>query len=108
MNIYVDELPKNCAESECPFNYDICHCRLKEFIDVGDKKIEYFYENCRHETCPLLSLSDYTKQVRKEVVGDLKEELKKNGKCSIRVNGTMDFFIELDKLNAILDQIQGE
>ena len=79
-------------------------------VSVYDEEYEYDVEY--HHSIVVKSLqeylADYTKQVRKEVVGDLKEELKKNGKCSIRVNGTMDFFIELDKLNAILDQIQGE
>ena len=76
----------DCAKSFSPYGCEVVEIQLMETKD----------------------LADYTKQVRKEVVGDLKEELKKNGKCSIRVNGTMDFFIELDKLNAILDQIQGE
>ena len=37
MKVYVEKLPDNCAEWNCPFNYDICRCRYKEFVDVGDR-----------------------------------------------------------------------
>ena len=72
-NIYVDELPMSCAEYECPFNYDTCVCRAKEFVDVGDIDIEYFYEKGRHETCPLKPLSDRLAEERKMVVQELKK-----------------------------------
>lgn len=110
MKVYVDgELPKSCKD--CFF----CE-HIEENIDgKGRDEVACYFEGCLNniilgdtfsaKTCKhLQSLSDHDKQVRKEVVGDLKEELKKNGKCSIRVNGTMDFFIELNKLNEILDQ----
>lgn len=104
MTIYVSELPKSCEECFC--NVEDTWCALSDG-EMGD-----ICEECdnktRHKKCPIQSLAEHDKQVRKEVLGDLKEELKKNGKCSIRGNGTMDFFIEMNKLNQILEQLQGE
>ena len=52
MKVYVDELPKSCLECEC----ENCeHQYIECFIDE------------RHPNCPLQTLADYTKQVRKEV-----------------------------------------
>ena len=64
MKVYVSELPKKCAD--CPFY------KLDTYVDV------YGYQTNLHEcvldgsmltnSCPLQSLADYTKQVRKEVL----------------------------------------
>lgn len=64
MNIYVDELPKDCID--CPFY------KLDTYVNV------YGYQTNSHEcvldgsmltnSCPLHSISYYSKQVRKEVV----------------------------------------
>lgn len=61
MKVYVDELPKSCAD--CPCENGVCGwCNLEGyFTDNIDIK----------KDCPLQSLTDYTKQVRKEVVGEL-------------------------------------
>ena len=96
MKVYVD---KGKLES-----YDI-----QQITDLGGRKfmqVRMWMEDTNN--VEIVDLADHDKQVRKEVLGDLKEELKKNGKCSIRGNGTMDFFIEMNKLNQILDQTQGE
>lgn len=63
MTIYVSELPKKCAD--CPFY------KLDTYVDV------YGYQTNSHEcvldgsiltnSCPLHSISDYTKQVRRDV-----------------------------------------
>lgn len=59
MKVYVNELPKYCYC--CPF-YD-------ENVVFGNPCL--FVEN--KETCPLKSLSDYTKQVRKEVCEEIRQ-----------------------------------
>lgn len=58
MKVYVDELPKCCLECqlECPYE---------------DRCVDTITMNCsecigRPKDCPLHSLADYTKQVRKE------------------------------------------
>lgn len=59
MKLYVDELPKDCIDCPCESEY---YCNLLN-EDVGCCKWGEIHKNC-----PLQSLSDYTKQVRKEVI----------------------------------------
>ena len=66
MRIYVDELPKCCLECqlECPYE---------------DRCVDTITMNCsecigRPKDCPLHSLADYTKQVRKEVLDIIEEK----------------------------------
>lgn len=61
MKVYVDELPKSCER--CPFHdtkYGIC--------DISGSRVEYF--GC-HSLTPL---SDHDKQIRKEVVQEIKKQ----------------------------------
>lgn len=104
MKVYVDKLPKNCAEWNCPFNYDVCRCRYKEFVDVGDRDIEYDYEKGRPKNCPIQSLADYTKQVRKEVCEEIWKEFEQR-----LMNKTEDIPVinVANMINSVLDQIQG-
>ena len=95
MRIYVDELPKCCLECqlECPYE---------------DRCVDTITMNCsacigRPKDCPLHSLSDYTKQVRKEVCNDFKSRFLAT--CQIeKVCDTASFSLEV--LNKILDQLQ--
>ena len=63
----------------------------------------------KDKNCPLQSLSDYTKQVRKEVVKEIKEKLK--GKEIFHPEDEFeidyDFYYKED-VEEILDQLQGE
>ena len=82
MRIFVDELPKDCIDCPC----------------VGCYKWSE-----RHKNCPLQSLADYTKQVRKEVCNDFKSRFLAT--CQIeKVCDTASFSLEV--LNRILDQLQ--
>ena len=58
MKVYVDELPKDCIGCPCESEY---YCNLLN-EDVGCCKWGEIHKNC-----PLQSLTDYTKQARKEV-----------------------------------------
>ena len=64
MRIYVDELPQCC--DECP-----CCNKDKDYgscCNLGTYEYEDYYQIIyKHPRCPLQSLSEYTKQVRKEV-----------------------------------------
>lgn len=62
MRIFVDELPKDCIDCPCESEY---YCNLLN-EDVGCCKWGEIHKNC-----PLQSLADYTKQVRKEVCDGL-------------------------------------
>lgn len=89
MRVYVDELPQTCLDCENV----LCEHQI----------IEACYAT-RHPDCPLLSLSDYTKKVRKEVVDDLAISLVT---CfSSDAEFTRDEIINW--LQKVKDQIQGE
>ena len=91
MRIYVDELPKDCWD--CPMHDG----------ENGQCKMLVCYTDYIPKNCPLQSLADHTKQVRKKVCNDFKSRFlatKKNEKgCD-----TASFSLEV--LNRILDQIQ--
>lgn len=68
MKVYVSEMPKGCLT--CPYivdkgDYDLCS--IKDYV-IDDA---FKYVDKRKKSCPLLSLSDHTKQVRKEVCDGL-------------------------------------
>ena len=101
--MYVDELPKDCIDCPCESEY---YCNLLN-EDVGCCKWGEIHKNC-----PLQSLSDYTKQVRKEVVQEIKDlagdyfELPYCDNCGETNND--DVVLTGNDLTEILDQIQGE
>ena len=77
MRIYVDELPKSCSWCPC-FNSSNNTCKIDDSdvdcIPVDSYRVRFFnYTDKRHPICPLQSLSDYTKQVRKEVCEEIRE-----------------------------------
>lgn len=76
MKVYVDELPKSCRDCPCSIydELDCCWCKAinGELTYITDND----FESKRLNSCPLQSLTDYTKQVRKEVFADLKEKYK--------------------------------
>ena len=97
MKMYVDELPKRCVD--CPFSYQ------EHAFDFGRCKFnsEAVEPYCRLKECPLQSLADYTKQVKKEVCEEIREKSKHFGVCR---SGIMQVEYRINE--TILDQIQGE
>lgn len=90
MKVYVEELPKKCLDCVC-FNKVNGRCQLKHlYIDTDLEPTD----------CPLQSLSDYTKQVRKELISEIKEKLKLQEIFHI----DYDFYYKEDVEN-ILNQI---
>lgn len=98
MKVYVDELPKDCIGCPCESEY---YCNLLN-EDVGFLKLGEVHQNC-----PLQSLSDYTKQVRKEIVQQIKGALREK---LIKVTDDAHFYsqnaVHWQDIVAILDQIQ--
>lgn len=97
MKVYVDELPKNCWE--CIFADN-----QKGYCDLQETRILRQFTK-RDVGCPLQSLADYTKQVRKEVCEEIRSFIEKPENsiywdCSI--------YVETEELRKFLDQIQGE
>ena len=93
MRIYVDELPKDCWD--CPMHDG----------ENGQCKMLVCYTDYIPKNCPLQSLTDYTKQVRKELCDDFKSRFLAT--CQIeKVCDTASFSLEV--LNRILDTILKE
>ncbi len=94
MKVYVDKLPKSCLECPC-FQYEIeCGCGL----DDGTK--DYFLDEIDGGECPLKSLTEHDKQIKKEMC----ERIRKFAYNTFKEFGCFD---ETD-LEHILDTIQGE
>ena len=73
MEYFVDEMPRDCASCKhyhmnCADGYS-CSKLRKEIHPNFSEGIGY-----RHQDCPLQSLTDYTKQVRKEVLDIIEEK----------------------------------
>ena len=120
MKVYVDELPKSCEE--CPM------CRSGKLkLQLKGRYVEaeqcvfgqYKYQTIDDEidTCPLQSLTDYTKQVRKEVCEEIEKIYFKQKQEIHEQIEDMSTDIAYwsghsDRLDVfgfeILDQIQGE
>ena len=97
MRIFVDELPEDCLDCPCESEY---YCNLLN-EDVG-----YCKWGEIHKNCPLQSLADYTKQVRKEVVEDIKERLKK---ANLEIMSPIDLYSYTDNfLYQVEKEIKGE
>ena len=74
MEYFVDEMPRDCASCKhyhmnCADGYS-CSKLRKEIHPNFSEGIGY-----RHQDCPLQSLTDYTKQVRKEVCEKIKKQI---------------------------------
>lgn len=81
MECFVDEMPKDCLD--CPFCQDIkvnagmdrlLFCKANKGKAI--KNIEKSFDKCIVKN-EFQSLTDYTKQVREEVVEEIRERLKK-------------------------------
>ena len=88
MRIYVDELPKDCWD--CPMHDG----------ENGQCKMLVCYTDYIPKNCPLQSLSDYTKQVRKEACEEIRNKIEQ-AKLIYEWKG------EETTIEDILDQIQG-
>ena len=106
MRIYVDELPNSCEECPMCRSGKLKLQRKGRYIEAEQCVFgQYKYHTIDDEidTCPLQSLADYTKQVRKEVCNDFKSRFLAT--CQIeKVCDTASFSLEV--LNRILDQLQ--
>ena len=109
MKVYVDELPESCCNCPC-LNSDCdygCSCNLNTFLEE-----EHFDIDKKHPSCTLQSLTDYTNQVRKEVVEDIREKVLKHFEVKSVEEydklSLLDALFTADVVFEILDQIQGE
>ena len=111
MKVYVSELPKKCEDCYCLYYDDYAECYKCPLM--LDNEVKY-WAICRDKDCPLQSIADYTKQVRKEVCEEIKKLMQeKKGVMIGRYNyqtaqhDEVEVF-ELGDLNKVLNKIIGE
>ena len=98
MKVYVDELPKDCWECPC-FRNDI------DFpCGLGDGTQDYFLDEIDGGKCPLKSLADYTKQVREEVVNEIREKVKGTIIVDLKTDGNLTTGLTLEKILKEVEQ----
>ena len=113
MKVYVDKLPKSCAKCDrfCLDEKGRFRCILNSMPDYRSQEEK---ENNRRNDCPLQSLSDHDKLVRKEVCEELREWARNQiiycgGKATetdiLTANASNQVLYDLKEF---LDQIQGE
>lgn len=78
MKVYVSELPKSCWE--CIFADN-----QKGYCDLQETRILRQFTK-RDSGCPLQSLADYTKQMRKEVCEEIRKEFEPSNATKIDEN----------------------
>lgn len=109
MEYFVDEMPRDCASCKhyhmnCADGYS-CSKLRKEIHPNFSEGIGY-----RYQDCPLQSLSDYTKQVRKEVCEKIKEKLRKQYPTVYANIGESlfcsDCYLRIRELSEVLDQLE--
>ena len=113
MEYFVDEMRRDCASCKhyhmnCADGYS-CSKLKKEIHPNFSEGIGY-----RHQDCPLQSLSDYTKQVRKELCEEIRNWCDKNfnwvgdgtGYDGQDYNEMIGSNNTINKLRELLDQIQ--
>lgn len=92
--VFVDKLPKSC--NDCVVD----HCG--EWCCLNGVEIDtWSYNETRPKECPLQSLADYTKQVRKEVCEEIKDKFKKS-KLELKIIGKDGY----EYTESFLDQLQ--
>jgi hypothetical protein len=112
MKVYVDELPKSCEECLMCRSGKLKLQRKGRYVEAEQCVFgQYKYQTIDDEinTCPLQSLADYTKQVRKEAVQELKEKLKSKEEFHPEDEFTIDYdFYYKEDVEDVLNEIQGE
>ena len=95
MKVYVDKLPKDCWD--CPMHDG----------ENGWCKMLVCYTDYIPKDCPLKSLADYTKQVRKEVLGELMNMLGDRAEL-IDCGSVAEFMFTTYDLQESINEILGE
>ena len=108
MEIYVDELPKSCSVCACGVEDEMCCCWCMAFEDDFHHYIHSEdFETKRLHSCPLQSLADHTKQVRKEVLGELMNMLGDRAEL-IDCGGVAEFMFTTYDLTMCVEEILRE
>lgn len=96
MNVYVDELPNCCGNCGFCCKDDLGYwCQSERLVYIADELVG----KKRLQSCPLLTITDYEKQVRKQVCSEIGGEIY----TQMIVYGKE---LRYSDLNLILDQIE--
>ena len=101
--IYIKgEMPKSCWECPC-FRND-----LEQPCGLDNEDKGYFLDEIDGGECPLKSLADHDKQIRKEVVQEIKEQVVE-ATCYDTEEEARRFIYDLSsrEILEILDRIEG-
>lgn len=66
MKVYIDEMPNDCL---------YCPCYSEYYCNLLKEGVGFCKWGEIHKNCPLQPIADYTKQVRKEVIEDIRYSL---------------------------------
>lgn len=97
--MYVDELPRSCGD--CEFFKETADCY---YCDKLHMKLGYIN---KEKDCPLQSLADHNKQVRKEVLGELMNMLGDRAEL-IDCGSVAEFMFTTYDLQESINEILGE
>lgn len=103
MKVYVDSVPF-CDNCPCRDEY---FCKLIE-KDVFDEFYSIDDENGIHKECPIKHISDHTKQVRKEVLGELVNMLGDRAELIQTAENESTFMFDTYDLTMCVEEILGE
>ena len=102
MKVYVDKLPKECFECPC-FRNDIeFPCGLSDGTD------DYFLDELDGGNCPLQTIADHDKEVRKQVCDEIRQEFEKHTFYwyEDEENVNKELYLDSDWVWEVLDQIE--
>ena len=115
MRIYVDKLPKSCEECPMSRSGSLKLQKKGRYVEAHTCVFgQYKYQTIDDEidTCPLKSLAEHDKQVRKEVCEEIKEKLRKEYPTVYANIGESlfcsDCYLRIKDLSEILEQIQSK
>lgn len=113
MRVFVDELPKSCGCCPC-CNNEYGLCQIDNNIQLDDYKHFCVVAKNRHEDCPLQSLAEHDKQVRKRACEEIMKEFEPSPDSTV-IQGTPTTEAELvnrgfkackNRVYKILDRIE--
>ena len=105
MRILVDELPNCCGNCGFCCKDDLGYwCQAREVVYIADETLG----EKRLHSCPLQSLADHDKQVRKEVCEEIKEIIESDAVKYLDFDRD-EFALDYQEFKDILNEIeQGE
>lgn len=97
MTIYIDKLPEDCLD---------CPCENEDYCDLLNEGIGCKFGE-KHKDCPLKTIAEHDKQVKKELLDKLCNMLTDRAEL-IKTGDVAEFMFTIYDLKESIKQIQGE